>query len=64
MKEYSINLNKDLTLDVDDLRMYIKTDQNDKTLPRFIYRQQKGNILAFNDKVSVTLEKIHGNKTW
>jgi hypothetical protein len=30
MKEYNINPNKDLTLDVDDLWMHIETDQNFK----------------------------------
>ena len=53
MKEYSNNLNKDLILDVDDLRMHIKTDQNNKTLLGVIYHHQKGNILA----LSATLEK-------
>ena len=63
MKEYNINPNKDLTLDVDDLWMHIETDQNVKTLLGVIYRHPKGNISAFNDKLSATLEKIRSNKS-
>ena len=58
MKGYSINPNKDLTLDVDDLWMHIETDQNVKILLGVIYRYPKGNISAFNDKLSAIVEKI------
>ena len=63
MKGYSINPNKDLTLDIDELWIHIETDQNVKTLLGVIYRHLKRNISALNDKLSATLEKIHSNKS-
>ena len=63
MKEYHIDPNKNLALDVDESWMHIETDQNVKTLLGVIYHHPKGKISVFNDKLSATLEKNCSNKT-
>ena len=61
-KEYDINPNNDLTMDVDNSLMHIETDHYVKILLGVIYRRPNGNISSFNEKFSTILEKICGNK--